>query len=160
MHWVKKMRKLCIVLITLSILALVGVCSAANWQTITTFTGASGTTTDYFNVPTDEWKLTWSFTPDPKYPEYSSLGAFIYPRDGDIYVDYFDADEKQTSGTIYIHEGSKDYYLKIMGANLQSYRITIEYDTTAIPEYSTIAIVIALALVSISVISIRNKAKN
>lgn len=151
------MRKPCIALITVSILALVGICYGANWETITTFTGASGTTTDYFNVPTDEWKLTWTFTPDPKYPEYSSLGGFVYPRDGEMYADYFDADDKQTSGTIYIHEGSREYYLKIMCANLQSYTITIEYDTTAIPEYSSIAVVIALALVSISVIAMRKK---
>jgi subtilase family serine protease len=63
----------------------------------------------------------------------------------------------QTNGTTYVHEGAKDYYLEIGAANIQSYNIKIEYDSSAIPEYSTVAVVIALVLISISVIAVRKK---
>jgi hypothetical protein len=155
------MQKIYIAIITFSLLALVGVCSAANWQTVTTITGSSDQTTDYFNVPKNEWRLTWSYTPDPSYPQYAVFGFYVYPKGEDaIYVDSVSANgNSQTSGTSYVHEGSKDYYIKILTANTPNYTIKIEYDTTAIPEYSTIAIIITLALVSMSVIAVRKKLK-
>jgi hypothetical protein len=155
------MRKLCIVLITLSILTLVGVCSAANWQPITIITDNTDQNTDYFNVPTNEWRIIWTITPDDPNSGFGAFYAFVYPKGENVlYVASFDGDSSHTSGMTYIHEGSQEYYLKVGASNLQSYTITIEYDTTAIPEYSTITVVIALALASISVIAIRNKVKN
>jgi len=151
-----------IAIIAFSLFALVGVCYAANWQTVTTITGSADQTTDYFNIPRNEWRLTWSYTPDPSYPQYAAFGFFVYPKgENAIYVDSVSANgNSQTSGASYVHEGSKDYYIKILAGNIPNYTIKIEYDTTAIPEYSTIAVIIALALVSVSVIAVRKKLKN
>jgi hypothetical protein len=154
------MQKIYIVIIAFSVLAFVGVCSAANWQTVTTFTGGTGQTTDYFNVPTNEWRIVWTITPEDPNSGFGGFYTFVYPKgESALYVDSIDGDSSHTSGTTYIHEGSKEYYLKVGASNLQSYTITIEYDTTAIPEYSTIAIIITLALVSMSVIAVRKKLK-
>jgi hypothetical protein len=136
-------------------LALVGVCSAANWQTVTTFTGQGQQTTDYFNIPTTEWKITWNCVPQD---ESFVFGVFVYAKgEAPAYVTLVFTDN-ETSGVTYVHEGAKDYYLFITTANLY-YNIKIEYDSSAIPEYSTIAIIITLALVSMSVIAVRKKLK-
>lgn len=156
------MQKIHIAIIAFSILALVSVCSAANWQTVTTFTGASDTTTDYFNVPTIEWRLTWSYTPSSSGGDYAVFSFFIYQKgETAVYKDYLmKTGRDETSGTIYVHEGSKEYYLTIGAANIQNYNIKIEYDSSAIPEYSTIAVIVAFALVSISVIAVRKKLRH
>lgn len=151
------MRKLCIVLITLSILALVGVCSAANWQTVTTFTGSASKTTDYFTIPTNEWRINWKCTPTS--PRYEGIVAITVYAKGGEYIKAFSSTNTETSGITYIHEGTGQYYLDISPI-VANFEITVEYDSSAIPEFSTIAVIIAIALVSISVIAIRNKVKN
>jgi hypothetical protein len=67
------MQKIYIAIIAFSILALVSVCSAANWQTVTTITGSADQTTDYFNIPTVEWRLTWSYIPSSSGGDYAAL---------------------------------------------------------------------------------------
>ncbi len=149
------MKKLCLLIAMIMLLAFTSVCYAANWQQVTTFTGSAGQTTDYFNIPTTEWRIVWTITPEN---EYGSFYTFIYSKGNALYVDSFDADTEQTTGTIYIHEGNKDYYLKMGAANLESYTLKIEYDTAApIPEYSTIAIITALIAISGMVILVKQK---
>ncbi len=156
------MQKAYIALMAFLILALTGVCYAANWQTVTTITGSSDQTTDYFNVPTNEWSVTWSYTPDPQYPQYAGFYFYIYPKgETAVYVDSVSATgDRQTSGTSYVHEGSKDYYLKILDANIPNYTIQIEYDTTAIPEYSTIALIVAMVLITGTLVAVKKKMQN
>jgi hypothetical protein len=156
------MQKAYIALIAFLILALTGVCYAANWQTVTTITGSSDQTTDYFNVPTNEWRLTWSYTPDPQYPQYAVFSFFVYPKGEDaIYVDNVSVDgDRETSGTMYVHEGSKDFYIKTITANLPNYTIQVQYDTTAIPEYSTIALIVAMVLITGTLVAVKKKMQN
>jgi len=67
----------------------------------------------------------------------------------------------QTNGTTYVHEGAKDYYLKIGAANIQNYNIKIEYDSSApIPEFSTIAVIIAIALASTTILALKKRMQN
>jgi hypothetical protein len=156
------MQKAYIAIMAFSIFALIGVCYAANWQTVTTITGSSYQTTDYFNVPTNEWRVTWSYTPDPQYPRDAGFYFFIYPKgETAVYVDSVSAiGNSQTSGTSYVHEGSNNYYLKILAANIPNYTITIEYDTTAIPEYSAITLIIAIVLITGTLVVVTKKMKN
>lgn len=159
MHLANKMQKTYIAIIAFLILALTGVCYAANWQTVTTITGSSTKTTDYFNVPTNEWRLTWSYTPDPQYPEYTRFYVFTYPKGEDaIYVDSVSAEgSSQTSGTSYIRADSKDYYLYIITANTPNYTIKIEYDSSTIPEYSTITLIVAIFLITGTLVAVKKK---
>jgi hypothetical protein len=147
------LKKALSILIILQISLLIGVCSAANWQQVTTITGATSQTTDYFHIPTKEWRITWQITPTPGAEDLAVLGVFIYPKgESNHYVDSITkfAGNTQNSGTNYIHEGAKDYYLTIESANIQSYTFTIENDaqstTSPASNINTILNVIIIAL--------------
>lgn len=62
-----------------------------------------------------------------------------------------------TSGTIYVHEGMKDYCLKIGAANIQDYNIKVEYDDSAIPEFSLITAFSILVLISVLILVIKKR---
>jgi hypothetical protein len=155
------MQKIYIALIAFLVLASVGVCYAASWQSVKTFTGASDTTTDYFSVSTNEWRLTWSYIPSSAGGDYAVFSTFIYPKgETAFYTDFvMKTGRGETSGTTYVHEGIKDYYLKVGSANIQSYSIKIEYDSSAVPEFSSIAIVVAVVLITGIVVIVRKKIK-
>ncbi len=138
---------------------LIGICYAAEWKTVTTITGASTQTTDYFNVPTNEWRITWSYTPSAAGGDYAVLGLVTYPKGETVnYVDFLMKNGRaETSGTTYIHQGIKDYYMKITSGNIDSYNIKIEYDSQAIPELSTIAVILALVLVTGTILVMRKR---
>jgi hypothetical protein len=106
---------------------------AANWQTVTTITGSTDQTTATFNIPAQEWRLQWSYTPDPQYPQYSALYIYVYPQgETAAYIDEVHASgNAQTSSTEYIYQGSGSFYLKILDANIPSYTITIQQDTSS-----------------------------
>lgn len=126
------MKRMYVVIAAISVLALTSVCYAANWQYLKTITGAADQTTNYFTIPTGEWRITWSITPKQGASDFAIFGAFIYPKgENVIYVNSINGDKSQTSGITYIHEGNKEYYLKILAANLESYSLKIEYDTEA-----------------------------
>lgn len=156
------MQKIYIGLIAFCLLALTGVCYAASWQSVTTFTGAADTKTDYFKVPTNEWRLTWSIEPSFS-AELAVFGVFIYPKGEDMQYAGYAAKytgSNQTSGTLYVHEGIKDYYLEISSANVQNYDVRIEYDSSAVPEFSSIALVVAIVLMTGIVLIVRKKMQN
>ncbi len=77
-----------------------------------------------------------------------------------MYTDTFSASNSQTSGVTYIHEGNKEYYLKIISANVDSYTITVEYEgaspSPSVPEFSGIIVILTIAglFASISVATI------
>ncbi len=141
-------------------ITLLSVASAADWQQVTTFTGTVDQTTDYFTVPTQEWRLTWSITPDNKYAVFS---IFVYEKgENAIYVTNLMGDNDKSGGTTYVHEGAKDYYMKIGTANLKSYNIKIEYDAAApIPEYPIpVLIILLIAVTTGTAIVARKKQSN
>ena len=103
------------------------------WQQIKQIIGSSDQTSDYFAIPNNEWRIDWSFTPDAQYPQYSSLYATIYAKDG-TYIDQISSTSSQTSGTFYVHNTVPgEYYLKIGAANIPSY----SFDISAEPASST-----------------------
>lgn len=132
------MKKVSLILVPLLILILISTAYAANWLLVTSFTGASDQTTNYFDIPSNEWRIVWSITPDHDYPQYAIFGFFAFPKGEDVmYVGSLSTDSSQTSGTIYIHEGSKEYYLQIISGNLDAYKLRIEYDAPASPTSPT-----------------------
>ncbi len=141
---------------------------AQPYQTVTTITGTGDLTTDYFNIPTDEWRITWSYTPNPTYPEYAGFLATIYPKgESAMYTEMITQyGDNQTSGVTYIHEGQKDYYIVIGAANVESYTLKIEAveagPTPSIPEFPLggFSLIILLFVATGTVVIINRKHHN
>jgi hypothetical protein len=113
-----------------------------------------------FYVPTIEWRLTWSYTPTSTDGNYCSFVVFIYQYGAPAVMledHVYQTGSSVTSGTTYIHEGSQGYCLKIISTDIENYNIRIEYDSSAIPEYSTIALVVVFAFSTLTVIAFRRK---
>jgi uncharacterized repeat protein (TIGR02543 family) len=88
-------------------------------------TGISDKTSAPFEVTTQEWIIDWSYIPGHEYPEYAIFGFFVYPR-GDT-VDYVESVTlpESTSGSTYSYAGPGEYYVKVICANIRSWKITI-----------------------------------
>jgi len=105
---------------------------AANWQTVTTITGSSDQTTSTFAITANEWRIQWSYTPDPQYPQYSFFSFEAYPQYDNVNSFSFLSalGNNQTSNTEYITDahfkGAGNYYLRIWAANIPNYTITIQ----------------------------------
>jgi hypothetical protein len=140
---------------------------AQTYQEIKTITGSSDQTTDYFTVSSNEWRISWSCTPSASYPESAVFSLFIYPKgESTFYTDsILKMGAQETSGTTYIHEGQKDYYLKLGAANIEGYTIKIEQETPVptptIPEFpASAAIAAALILAAAGLIVLKQNKKN
>jgi hypothetical protein len=131
------MKEKFIVAVLFFMVLLTGLGYAANWQTVTTFQGSSDTTTNYFKIDATEWRIKWSYTPKAGIAgDLACFSVFIYPKGETVnYVDFIlKTGRNETSGTLYVHEGGKEYYLKIGAANVDGYTITVEQDTDTIPK--------------------------
>jgi uncharacterized protein YxeA len=157
------MKKINIIFISTIILAVaIGLVHAQTYNNITTITGSSDQTSNYFNIPSSEMRYEWSYTSSA--PTYAGLYIDVYQQGNDLPVDIMAASTNQTSGTQYIHNlqpGS--YYIKVSAANIDSYTITIEAQASATtaptptaPEYPAIIIVIALiCIATLSVLAVK-----
>lgn len=169
---IMKMRKL-IVLFLLALLgATISTSNATTWYTATTFTGASDVTTDYFFVPSAEWRISWECT---SVEEPMFFGVTVYEKgETPRYITTISADESQTNGETYVHEGQPtNYYLEILVVNCD-YEIQIEYKiTTSTPttkpttnsnnglDYNMILVLGVIGFLIIFVIAVRmNLRKN
>jgi hypothetical protein len=163
-HYIAILVTAVIILTSLMVIPFV---HAANWQTVTTVTGSKDKISNNFTIQAKEWRLEWSYTPDPQFPQYSVLYVFTYPQGENIsYVDYISANK--TSGTEYIHQGQGNFYLDILEANIPSYTIAVQQDTDTIsgppiptptvPEFPLTAALIALiAAAGIALISMKKQ---
>lgn len=154
----------------LAVLAISGFAHAQTYQTVTNFTGSADQTTDYFTIPSSEWRITWSYTPSSVGGDYAGFSVFAYPKgETALYTtSIYQTGANQTSGVTYVHEGPNDYYLKIASANIDSYTITIEAQpaatatdtptpTPTIPEYSVTATFFVLVAIGLSSIVLMKK---
>ncbi len=107
----------------------------AQFTLVTVFTGSYDQTTSYFSIPTNEWRITWNCTPSRP---VNLFVIYVYPRgESTAYIGKIAAmGETDTNGVLYVHEGGKGYYLKIMAALVRDYRIKIEYTYTFSPSPS------------------------
>lgn len=126
--------------------------SPENWVEVKRFTGSGSQsyTTEFFTCTHVEWRIRWSYTPDPSYPQYSSFSFVTYPEGEDaLYTDFImKTGSSDTSGASYIHNKKGTFYSKVGIANTAGYTVIIEQDVDSIPEYATL-LVIPLASVSL-----------
>jgi hypothetical protein len=162
----KKQKEL--VLILLSIFAIILITAtlvqAQTYQQVTTITGTSSQTSNYFNVPTSEWRISWSFATST--PTYSAFSFKIYKEGDTIPISAVVAPPNQFSHITYEHNSQPgNYCIQTYVADLISYTITIEAQQTTTPtptpvtpEFPLTAIVLSLiATVSIASVLLLRK---
>lgn len=156
----KKMALAIIILMAIAAMSILPFALAVDWETVTTITGSADKTSNTFSISVQEWRLQWSYTPDPDFPSLTFFGVLVYPEgEGATYVDSFYVNgSTQTSGTEYIHEGMNSYHLEILDANIPSYTITVQQYGATVSSTSnenvTTAILVAIVVIILAVIVI------
>jgi hypothetical protein len=121
---------------------------AANWQPTTSFTGSESQTTNEFMVNGNDWRITWTYTPNLQYPDLTAFSFFVY-RHGETseYVGHvIQYGSDQTSGTLSLHDGTGLHYIRIETANTQGYSLAVEYDAASVSSDSDIFLIVSLVL--------------
>jgi hypothetical protein len=94
--------------------------NGGDWNNIQTFTGKGNQTTPPFPISSTKWRITWTI--DTEYPEYAVFNFFVYPKGTDgTFTEKVSYSGDNTSNMIYIYEGGRDYYIKVIAANLRSW---------------------------------------
>jgi hypothetical protein len=97
----------------------------AGWNNVEIFTGKENKTTPPFHISGTKWRIIWTVE-DPK-PEYAIFDILVYPQDNPTALTKRISYSKGTSSdTVYIDEGGRDYYLKVIPANLSNWTITVD----------------------------------
>ncbi len=101
------------------------------WNTVETFTGEGNETTPSFHISGAKWRITWAIAAE--YPEYAAFDLFVHPEGRYSTPTKKISHSGDGSGdTVYIYEGGRDYYFKVIAANLRSWAIEVEdYATKA-----------------------------
>jgi hypothetical protein len=131
-----------------------GLCSfpakCASWQQVTQFTGQGTQELDTveFRINGSEWRLVWSYTPNSVAPGLTVFSFFIYRHGESVpMADHvYESGSGNTSGVLYVHEGPRPYYLKILTANTEGYMITVEYDKDSEVGMGLVVAIIALVI--------------
>ncbi len=98
--------------------------SNKEWHEVTTFSGSDTKDTDTFIIKGDRFKLTYTVSPDPEYPQYASFSVYAFEPGSNAYAAYASLDSGTDSTTSY--KGSGEYYLKVVAANLKSWSVKVE----------------------------------
>lgn len=117
-----------IIIVTFMSMSIMSIACAADWLTVTTITGSADQTSKSFNITAQEWRLQWSYTPDPQFPSLTFFGVFVYPEvEDESFIDSFYVNgSTQTSGIEVINSGIGKYHLEILDANIPSYTIIVQ----------------------------------
>ena len=147
---------------------------SADWTTVTTITGSADQTSKTFSITVQEWRLQWSYTPDPSFPDLTFFGVLVYPEGKDAgYIDSFYVNGSvQTSGVEDINSTLGNYHLEILDANIPSYTIIVQQYGGTIASTSdgnsgignltnivTVALVLAILVVATVVILLNRRKK-
>ena len=123
------MKKIITLLLILSVFVTISISYAQErWHTLKTITGGGPQTTDYFEIPTDEWRIVWSHSDLPHFLYRGWFSVNVYSED-EIYsqVGIIFSEGKETNGTLNIHEGKKKFYMVIEPRGVESYTMKVEY---------------------------------
>ncbi|MFH7835686.1 MAG: hypothetical protein QXL51_03735 [Candidatus Aenigmatarchaeota archaeon] len=91
---------------------------------ITEFEGGGSLTTDYFYVPSDEWRIKWEFE-SPS--EYGYLCASINMRGGLLVDTFASPNGTKANGIHYVHHiGRGEFYLNVIVTFVKHWKIVIE----------------------------------
>jgi hypothetical protein len=97
----------------------------AGWTTVKSFIGKDSQTTPAFRISGSKWRIIW--TVDAQNPQYAVFDILVYQQGNPAMLTKRISYSKGIFGdTAYINEGGRDYYLKIIVANLTSWTITVE----------------------------------
>lgn len=88
-------------------------------------TGSGSTTSPPFTVTTEEWIIDWSYIPSLESP-MTIFSFFIYPRGEAVKFVEFAFLITETSGSMYSYAGKGEYYIKVIAANVKSWKVVIE----------------------------------
>ena len=103
--------------------ALIPPLRRGEWNTIITFTGSTGKTTELFHIPSGTWRINWTYTGG----ELAVFGFFVYPEGETVmYVETLTTMGPSQSDTTYIYEGPGNFYIKLSAANIEEWALTIE----------------------------------
>jgi hypothetical protein len=95
------------------------------WTTVKSFIGKDGQTTPAFHISGNKWRIIW--TVDAQNPQYAVFDILVYPQDNPgVLTERISYSKGMSGDTVYIDEGGRDYYLKIIVANLASWTVTVE----------------------------------
>jgi len=131
------------------------------WSEVKRFTG-SGTeeyTTAYFSCDRIDWRIRWSYDPDPSNPAYALFNLITYPTVGSgRWVDYVRTiGGSDTRGTSFINNESGTFYCRIAVEETRNYTIIIEQDLNSIPEYQPLLGVLILFTATVLVMAYARK---
>jgi hypothetical protein len=102
-----------------------GTTNETEWSAVQIFTGIESETTPPFHISGAEWRFIW--TADIRYPEYGVFDILVYRQDEpSMFAKRVSYSEDASGDTVYINEGGRDYYLRVITANLGSWTITVE----------------------------------
>jgi hypothetical protein len=97
----------------------------AGWTAVKSFIGKDDQTTPAFRISGSKWRIIWTI--EAQYPQYAVFDVLVYPQDNLAMLTKRISYSKDVSGdTVYIDEGGRDYYLKVISANLAKWTITVE----------------------------------
>ena len=131
------MKKIITLLLILSVFATISISYAQErWHTLKTITGVGPQTTDYFEIPTDEWRIVWSHSELPYYWGWFRVNVYSEDEIGSQ-VGIIFSEGKETNGTLNIHEGKKKFYMVIEPLGVESYTLKVEYYEEKTAESST-----------------------
>jgi len=144
------------VLISLILLEVVRA-SPEQWTEVTRFTGSTDQNTAYFVCNHNEWRVNWTYTPNPEYPTAAGFACTIKDNVSLTIDSIYQSGNETTFGLTYLHNKAGTFYLTIGVANLVDYTIIIEQDLDSIPEYpiGLLFAMLTIALVPLAVLKHR-----
>jgi hypothetical protein len=95
------------------------------WTYVKSFSGEDSQTTAPFPISGTKWRIIW--TVDTQLPQYAVFNILVYPQDNPtVLTEKISYSEGMSGDTAYIYEGGRDYYLKIIAANLANWTVIVE----------------------------------
>ena len=130
-------------IITMTIITVNAETNPADWQHVATITGSTDQTTDYFTIPTKDWRITWSCTNSST---YSLFSVWVHPKNSSVStISAFFNLHNENQGVEYISNYKPDeYYLNVTATEISSYTITIDYYIAPTPRQTQPAITILI----------------
>jgi hypothetical protein len=97
----------------------------AGWTHVKSFSGKDSQTTAALPISGTKLRIIW--TVDAQNPQYAVFDILVYPKDNpSVLIERISYSKGMSGDTAYIDEGGRDYYLKIIVANLANWAVTVE----------------------------------
>lgn len=95
------------------------------WTRVKSFSGKDSQTTATFPISGTKWRIIWTI--DAQNPQYAVFDILVYPKDSlGVLTERISGSKGMSGDTAYIDEGGRDYYLKIIVANLANWTVIVE----------------------------------